>query len=215
MRNKLRIALWIFTFVPLLVYGIIYNLMGSTIPVSWNEFGEVTEHVTKSIAVFMIPTIVVSVSFMMYFLGQLLNKKKILNISFDLFSLFVVLVLNFVALFPLYLIFFDGGNTYNFLSIVLLIIAIFVLIVGFIFPQFKYEGKYGFITPWTKASGTVFYKTQQVASGAFSIGALVLGTITLFINKYTLIALLAYTLIMLVLILIPLMYSKTAYEKED
>lgn len=73
----------------------------------------------------------------------------------------------------------------------------------------------GFNTPWTKASKGVFLKTQQIASATFVIGGLLLGTLTLFVTDHMLLATLAYILVALIIVFIPLWYSKTTYENEE
>jgi len=217
MKKKLEVAIAIISILPLLVYTIVYNLMGATMPIAWNSYGEVTQYVTKSISVFIIPFTALFVSVLLFFVKRISNKKdlKIFTVSYNVFWLFIAILLAFVTMFPLYLVQFDGGNTYNVLAVSLLVVSILVMIMGFVFPKIKADSKYGFKTPWTNASKDVFVKTQQIAGVSFILGSLVLIALTLFITKHAVIAVSAYILVALILILIPLLYSKKTYENEE
>lgn len=217
MKNKFKIAITIFSILPLIIYGFLYNSMGASLPIAWNSYGEATNYITKTIAVFIIPITIIFISIMFLLMKKIKETKKfkIFSLSYEGFWLFIILSLNIVTMLPLYLVNFNGGNTYNLLAIILLMTSILIFVMGIIFSFIKEDSKYGFKTPWTKASKNVFIKTQKFSSIIFTFGSLILAAITLFITDYTVIAVLTYILICLILILLPLLHSKKLYEEED
>jgi uncharacterized membrane protein len=190
--------------------------MDSSLPIAWNSYGVPTKYITKIIALFIIPLKILFLAILLSLIKKIKDNKniKIFSLSYDNFSLFLIIILNIIAMLPLYLINFDGGNTYNLLAFILLFTAILIFIMGIVFSLIKEDSKYGFKTPWTKASKNVFIKTQKYTSIIFIFGSLILAVITLFINDYTTISVLGYVLICLILILLPLLYSKKLYEEE-
>ncbi|MCB9802728.1 SdpI family protein [Candidatus Nomurabacteria bacterium] len=201
---------------PILVMVVIvlaiyfYPLLPAKVASHWNFAGEVDGWSSKNFQVIFLPLLTLAVYLLFQFLPRLDPKKmnyaqfgsayKIMQFVFLLFFAILFVVTSLANL----------GWNLPIGTVVSSLIGVMFIIFGFLMPKFKSNWFIGIRTPWTLSSDSVWQKTHELAKYMFIIA----GAMFIFISYLPEGLMSPAFVLLIVLLLIPVIYSYFLFKKE-
>lgn len=188
------------------VFGVlIYNQLPAKLPIHWNFSGQIDSYGNKAIVVFGLPVLMCLIqAFMMFMLindpkGRSHSNKMIKVVSWIIPGLTIIIeAITFAVAFGYHI-------SINF--VIPLLIGIIFIILGNYLPKCRQNYMIGYRLPWTLNNRENWNRTNRLAGYIMVIG----GLITIIASFFN-VAFYALLVVVLVLVVVPFIYSFLIYR---
>lgn len=197
-------ALWI---LPMAVATFVFFLLPERIPVHWDASGQIDGWGGRY-TIFILPAIVLAIGPLIELLPRLSKNYERIKRPLFFIECAAAVLFNFIFLFIVFSTYRGLHDAKNPMQIRLLlpVIGIFLAFIGNLLPKFKQNWFCGIRTPWTLSSGEVWYRTHRF-SGHLWVGGGIILAAGAFILSSRLFFLALFIPCMLVLCIVPIVYS--------
>lgn len=190
---------------------LVYPSLPDIIPTHWGPDGQVDGTGPKS-TLFLLWAIIAGANFLMLFAEKIDPKgenyakfSKVFEIFRIAFTFFMMIILAV----NIYFIFNPG--TLNMNTVALPLVGLMFIVLGNYMPKVKHNYSFGIKVPWTLASETVWNKTHRMAGPVWVVGGMLVAVCGFLPGN---IAAIAMTAVLVVMVVIPTVYSYLAFQKE-
>lgn len=212
-KNNFRVLLFssVICLLPILLSLVYYNDLPAQIAVHWNNAGDPDSFVPKAVACFGLPLLLLAINLFSKWFLYSDPKRENTSQAMQLFAAWTPPVLSLVLV-PVTLFIAMGVNIP--ISLVAsLLVGIVLLVCGNYLPKSRQNYTIGIKLPWTLDNADNWNKTHRLA-GYLWMGGGVVFIIGAFIPENRTIWSLFFSIaIVLLLLLVPLLYSYFLYKK--
>lgn len=210
-NNRDLIITSFFCLLPILFALIFYSQLPSEMPSHWNFKGEVDGYMAKDLVVFGLPIILLIFNFIVHIAINNNPKEKAVPIVFIKLSKWIIPVLSIILSSLTILV--ALGYKLPITTIVLSIVGIMFIGIGKYLPKCKQNYVVGIKLPWTLNSEENWNRTHCLAGYLFIIvGVLMIITSLINLKSSNLSGIILIGLI-IVVVIIPTIYSLILYKK--
>ena len=202
---KLLILTSILTLLPILAGVVLWNQLPEQMPTHWNAAGEVDGWSSKPFAVFGLPLILVAAQWLCVLATTTDPKRQ--NHSEKIYHLvfWIMPVLSIVLHAVTYLTVLGVGVRIE--MVMPIFMGLLFVIIGNYLPKCKQSYTIGIKIPWTLNNEENWNKTHRLAGWVWVIGGIAI-MLTGFFGGFV-----AFFVITLVMVLVPIIYSYALYKK--
>lgn len=193
--------------IPILAGLFLWNKLPEQMPIHWNMAGEVDNHCSKSFAVFAMPVIMLALQWLCTLLTGLDPKHTAHNEKYFRFILWIIPTLSILLGIVVYSA--ALGQDVKVEKIVPVFLGLLFALTGNTMPKFSQNYTIGIKLPWTLNSKENWNKTHRLAGKLWMVGG-ILTILFSFVGT----PLLLFPVVIL-MVLIPVIYSYTLYRKES
>ena len=197
---------------PLILSFAVYNDLPEQIAIHWDSTGNPDNYFPKALAAFGLPFLFLA--FNIFSKLRLYNDPKRANVSKTMRAILAWLIpFMSIALVPITLFIAMGVNIP--ISIIVPVFTGIVLIVfGNYLPKSRQNYAVGIKLPWTLHNADNWNKTHRMAGYLYMLGGAVLIALTFISFEDSLWGILTISIVIL-LIVLPILYSYSLYKKND
>ena len=211
-KKKSNIIIAIILLLTVAVTVVYYPSVPDIIPTHWGPDGQIDGTGPKYM-LFVFVGIAVFVNLLMLFAEKIEPKQgsydKFRKV-FDILRIFITALLCGLVL--LTIAFSFNPDFVNMNSIMYPVMGLMFVLLGNYMPKVKHNYTFGIKTPWTFASENVWNKTHRMAGPLWVTGGIAMAAMTFI--KNTTVAFAVMFAVILALVIIPMVYSYTEYQKE-
>lgn len=206
--NKNNISSWLLCMISFIVTVVAMNYVPDKIPVHFGKNGVADCYGNRAV-LFLIPVIMFVIIILAEVKKEPGNSAKIGN---RYYYQIVFAVNAIITAFELYTIgtACDMELT-NIGTFVLVILGLFVMVFGNMMPKFRHNSGIGIRTKWTLQDENIWYSTHRLCAKLWFAGGACL-VATAFVTETIRVA--GIIVIVAVMILVPVLYSKIEYGKK-
>ena len=208
MKHKTTILTSLACLIPLLLGVILYNKLPESIATHFNSEGIADDYSSKNFTVFILPLIFLMVNLFVSFMIN--NDPKKANVSQKMKNLLLWLipVLSNIVMSTTFGL--AMGIKLDITTIVFSMVGILFTVLGIILPKLKRNYTIGIKLPWTLNDDYNWEKTHSLAGKIWIIGGIIL-----FINGIFNMGASITVLVIILLILIPTIYSYLIFKNPN
>jgi uncharacterized membrane protein len=192
---------------PILAGLALWNKLPDQVPFHWNIHGEVDNWVSRTMAVFFIPLLMLAMHWVCAIAASVDPKSKNYHPKSITLVLWICPVLNLVIHTLIYAT--ALGYTINIGMVMCLLLGVLFIFIGNLLPKMRQSYTMGIKLPWTLNNEENWNKTHRLAGKVWVAGGIVILITALWGNFGVL---MATTLLMVV---IPTIYSYHLYRKQQ
>jgi len=196
-----------------LIFGaIVYPRLPEKVPTHWNFAGEVDGWGSPFQGAFLIPLIMIGVLILMFFLPKIDPKRKNYAKMGKAYSGIILVMMIFFTV----LQFGSLGSTLGYFSIhsvpkvIMLGVGVLLIVIGNYMGRLKHNYFAGIKTPWTLANEEVWQRTHKMAGPIWIVGGILMMAVGFVPAQFKLGL---FIIIMLILALVPMVYSYVIFKK--
>lgn len=195
----------ILCFIPFIITAVFYEQLPEQMAIHFNSSGDPDNYAPKLFVALGLPFIMLCLH--LYTLFMLENDPKKLNSSktLKLISKWIIPLLS--MLMQVALISYAIGHKFNWNFYILLLTGVIIVIFGNYLPKCKQNYTIGIKIPWTLNDQDNWNKTHRMAGYLW-----ILGGFLLIVNAFVSIVWMVFVIIIL-LVLVPILYSYFLYRK--
>jgi len=194
---------------PIILSITLYDQLPEQIAVHWNSAGNPDNYMPKAIAVFGLPVLMAVLNFVVHIVVNNDPKKMNAAPAVRWIGLWIIPILS-VIIMPVTL-FKAMGADLPIETIAPAIVGILIIVTGNYFPKTKQNYTIGIKLPWTLHSEDNWNRTHRFAGYLWMIG----GTLIIMTTFLKLNIALAILPIVVVLVVVPTVYSYSLYKKAE
>lgn len=207
---KKEIPLLAIVAIPFIYVAFIWNTLPERIPLHWNINGEIDRWGPK-IAIFIAPVLTVLLVYVLFLVIQKIDPKgKIEKMGGKFQTLRFVLTL-FMSALSVYIIYVTQRGENSLPHGIFVLVGLLFTALGNFFKTIRPNYFLGIRTPWTLENEAVWKSTHVLAGKLWFVGGLVIALIALLSG--TKMALYIMLGIILIITLIPVVYSYTEFRR--
>lgn len=208
-RKGIIIVTTLVTLLPALIGVILWDKLPEQMPIHWNAAGEIDNYMSKGMAIFLFPLIMLAAHLICVFVtaadpeNEDQSKKVMQLIPWIIPVVSMVLA---AMMYPAAL-----GHSVNVLQIACLLVGLMFLVIGNYLPKTRPNYSIGFRIPWTLHDEENWKKTHRLAGPLAIVGGFLMileGFFQWHLAPVFLIILAAVTLV-------PTIYSYLLYRKKN
>ena len=211
-KKKSNIIIAIILLLTVVVTLFYYPQMPDIIPTHWGPDGQI-DCTGPKYMLFVFTGIAAGVYLLMLFAEKIEPKQgsydKFRKV-FDILRIFITALLCGLVL--LTIAFSFNPQFANMNSIMYPAMGLMFVLLGNYMPKVKHNYTFGIKTPWTFASENVWNKTHRMAGPLWVIGGVIMMALV-FVKNTSLAAVILFV-VMIILVIIPMVYSYSEYQKE-
>lgn len=207
-QNRLKIIVsFLITAIPLIVGLILWNKLPDKIATNFDWNGNVSGYSSKMFTVLGLPLILITANFVCIIATS--ADPKIKNISKGLFSV-IISIIPVCSLFCSMAIYtYALGYDFNMKNITSVMLGVMFVVLGFVLPKCKQNYTVGIKLPWTLHDESNWNSTHHLAGHLWIAGGIIM--IIAGILKLEIL----YISIVLILAIIPTVYSYVLYRRKS
>lgn len=206
-KNKLTLIITSFvTLIPILIGLLLWNKLPEQVPFHWDINGNVDRWASKSLAVFLMPPVLLAFHWLCVFMSTLDPKSKDYHPSAITLVLWICPMISLLINALVYS--YALGYGLRVQTIMPLFMGALFMIIGNLMPKMRQSYTMGIKLPWTLHNEENWNKTHRfagklwVAGGVVIMATAFLGTFWIFLG------------ILLLMVIIPTLYSYLLYRKQ-
>jgi len=205
---KMMVVTSVVILLPIVAGLLLWDKLPSEIPFHWNIQGEVDNWVSRPVAVFVMPFVLLGCQWLCFFAGGWDPKQRNINEKVLGLVLWIIPVLNVLLNVVVYLSALDRRVD---ISVVIpLFFGILFIAIGNYLPKCKQSYTMGIKLPWTLNDEQNWNATHRLAGKLWVVGGL-LTMLTCLLPPVA--AFSAMMGVLLVMVVIPTVYSYRYYKK--
>ena len=213
-KNKITLILTsLILLLPILAGLLLWDKLPDQMPIHWNAAGEIDRYATKAEAAIGMPLILLGIHFLAITVTAFDPKNKNANHKAFGLVLWLAPILSMLITGMTYAAAFDIDVKVE--QLLPAFMGLLFIIIGNYMPKCKQNHTIGIKLPWTLNSEENWNKTHRLAGFVWMIGGvLILGSALLGAVNANLGAI-VMTVILLLMVLIPTVYSFLYYKKHE
>ncbi|MCD6474622.1 MAG: SdpI family protein [Thermoplasmata archaeon] len=150
-----------------------YPSMPEKMASHWNAEGKVNGYMSKNVALFLIPLIILFLSLLFIAIPKIDPLKSNIQNFKKYYDGFVILFLVFMLTLHIQIILWNTGLKIPFNLFIPLWVAILFFYIGILLENAQQNWFIGIRTPWTLSSERVWNKTHKLGAKLFKIAAII------------------------------------------
>ncbi len=205
-ENKTKLIITsIVTLLPIIIGVILWKQLPEQIATHWGINSEPDAYSSKSFAVFGLPLFLLAIHWVCVFVTILDPKKKNINPKMFSIVLWICPAISLVMNTMIYVI--ALGKELKFVSGIIVFMGVLFIIIGNYLPKCRQSYTMGIKLPWTLDNEENWNKTHRFAGTLWVIGGIVIIATAIFESF------IIFFSIMLLMVIIPTIYSYMHYKK--
>lgn len=187
MNKPARLAVSVFIVVSFLISIYLYPHMPEYMPTSWNAQGEVSGHMHKFYALFLLPIITTACVLLFYFIPKIDPLKKNIAKFRSHYDGFIIIFTAYMFYMYILTVVANFEKNLNMTKLMIPAFSVLIYYTGNFLKEAKRNWFVGIRTPWTLSHDKVWEKTHNLGgilfkiSGAISLLGLVLEEYAIFL----------------------------------
>lgn len=212
-KKKTNIIIGIILLVSIAITLVFYPSLPDVIPVHWGVDGQIDDTGPKYM-LFVFWGIALGVNLLMLFAEKIDPRGDSYGKFQKVFNIFRVFITALLCGLELITIVFAFNPQFADMNMIMYPVmgGMFVLLGNYM-PKVKHNYTFGIKTPWTLASETVWNKTHRMCGPLWVAGGLVMAAMA-FVKNTTVSFVIMFS-VMIVLVVIPMVYSYCIFKKES
>lgn len=192
--------------VPMVIGLILWNKLPERVPMHWNAVGEVDGWGSRSMLVFGLPMILISVQWLCALITSLDPKSRDLK---GKLAHLVLWICPFISLLSHTLVYAKILGYDLAVEIIMpLVFGLMFMVIGNLLPKCKQSYTLGIKLPWTLANEENWNKTHRMGGKLWVVGGAVMAATAVF-GSFVL-----FFSIVLLMVVVPTVYSYLLYRKQ-
>ena len=213
MSKKMKEAILItIVLLPLIYLALIWKSLPDIVPTHFNVEGDPNDWSNKTTLIYITSGVTIGIYLLMLIIPFIDPKKKIEQMGNKYYNLRFILTL-FMSILAIYIIFVSKIGTMKGSNGLFIIIGAFFAALGNYFQTVRANYFVGIRTPWTLENENVWKKTHRLGGQIWMIGGVLLIIFAFTIRNNNIYALI-FAGILAVMIIVPIIYSYKAFQKE-
>lgn len=194
---------------PILLGLLFWNALPEQIPTHWNAAGEIDQYSSKAFAIFVIPLFLLAVHWLCTFVTNSDKKNSNQNLQPMTMVLWICPIISVVLFGLIYAV--SMGLTIDMNTVMPLILGAAFVLIGNYLPKCRQNHTIGIKLPWTVHNEENWNKTHRLGGKLW-----VLGGFLLMLSVLLPAGLIpwAVLLVLIVLAIIPTVYSYSLFKKQ-
>lgn len=201
---------WILILLPFVYLLTIWKTLPELVPTHFDLLGNPNGWSDKNGLILLIGGMGIGTYILMLLIPKFDPKKKIEQMGDKYYSLRLLLTI-FMSLLSIYILYAGNGSKINPNLLIALIGALYA-IFGNYFQTLKPNYFIGIRTPWTLENEQIWKKTHRLAGRLWIAGGLLTIIISFLINS-NLVLVIFFGIITTIIVLVPLVFSYTEFQK--
>ncbi|HEY5591732.1 MAG TPA: SdpI family protein [Paludibacter sp.] len=201
---------WILILLPFVYLLTIWKTLPELVPTHFDLLGNPNGWSDKNGLILLIGGMGIGTYILMLLIPKFDPKKKIEQMGDKYYSLRLLLTI-FMSLLSIYILYAGNGSKINPNLLIALIGALYA-ILGNYFQTLKPNYFIGIRTPWTLENEQIWKKTHRLAGRLWIAGGLLTIIISFLINS-NLVLVIFFGIITTIIVLVPLVFSYTEFQK--
>jgi len=201
---------WILILLPFVYLLTIWKTLPELVPTHFDLLGNPNGWSDKNGLILLIGGMGIGTYILMLLIPKFDPKKKIEQMGDKYYSLRLLLTI-FMSLLSIYILYAGNGSKIN-PNLVIALIGALYAILGNYFQTLKPNYFIGIRTPWTLENEQIWKKTHRLAGRLWIAGGLLTIIISFLINS-NLVLLIFFGIITTIIVLVPLVFSYTEFQK--
>jgi uncharacterized membrane protein len=160
------------TVVSLMIGWYLYPLLPENIASHWGTNGEANGYMPKFWGLFFVPTLIVFISFLLFWLPKIDPLKENIESFRKYYNGIIAGIVLFLFYVHLLTIFWNTGHRFDMTKMIVPPLAALWYMLGVALPHMKQNWFMGIRTPWTLASVRVWDETHRWSGKIFQHSAL-------------------------------------------
>ena len=204
--------LWALIVLPYVYLAMVWNKLPDQVPTHFNIAGNVDAMSGKTTLLYLPGALGIGIYLLMLIIPVLDPKRKIQQMGDKYFTFRFMLTL-FFSLLATYMVYISyKGSLKNPNMLIALIGALFAM-MGNYFQTVRPNYFIGIRTPWTLENEQTWKKTHRLGGRLWMAGGLLIVILAFFISNNSALAII-FGVILSVLVIVPVVYSYTEFQKE-
>lgn len=201
---------WILILLPFVYLLTIWKTLPELVPTHFDLLGNPNGWSDKNGLILLIGGMGIGTYILMLLIPKFDPKKKIEQMGDKYYSLRLLLTI-FMSLLSIYILYTGNGSKINPNLLIALIGALYA-ILGNYFQTLKPNYFIGIRTPWTLENEQIWKKTHRLAGRLWIAGGLLTIIISFLINS-NLVLVIFFGIITTIIVLVPIVFSYTEFQK--
>jgi len=201
---------WILILLPFVYLLTIWKTLPELVPTHFDLLGNPNGWSDKNGLILLIGGMGIGTYILMLLIPKFDPKKKIEQMGDKYYSLRLLLTI-FMSLLSIYILYAGNGSKIN-PNLVIALIGALYAILGNYFQTLKPNYFIGIRTPWTLENEQIWKKTHRLAGRLWIAGGLLTIIISFLINS-NLVIVIFFGIITTIIVLVPLVFSYTEFQK--
>ncbi|WP_452221894.1 SdpI family protein [Lacinutrix salivirga] len=207
---KKDVLLLIIVAIPFAYLAYLWNDLPETVPIHWNEKGEIDGYGSK-ITLWLIPILLPLLVFILFSIIPKIDPKGQIKKMGNKYGLVKFLLTTFMSVLAIFIIYSSKSQSLTNPKIILLFIGFLYLILGNYMKTFKPNYFVGVRTPWTLENETVWKATHKMAGKLWLIGGLSIIILSMVLSTESIFT--VFIVITIIIAVIPIVYSYLKFKK--
>lgn len=201
---------WILILLPFVYLLTIWKTLPELVPTHFDLLGNPNGWSDKNGLILLIGGMGIGTYILMLLIPKFDPKKKIEQMGDKYYSLRLLLTI-FMSLLSIYILYAGNGSKIN-PNLVIALIGALYAILGNYFQTLKPNYFIGIRTPWTLENEQIWKKTHRLAGRLWIAGGLLTIIISFLINS-NLVLVIFFGIITTIIVLVPIVFSYTEFQK--
>ncbi|HXU26343.1 MAG TPA: SdpI family protein [Bacteroidia bacterium] len=204
--------LWILILLPYFYLATMWDQLPARVPTHFNFEGIADDWSSKTFLLFLPTGLGALIYLIMFALPYIDPKKKIQQMG-EKYTSFRFILTIFFTLLSIYLLYASKEGGIKNPHLLIAILGIMFAMLGNYFQTVRPNYFIGIRTPWTLENETVWKKTHHLAGRLFMAGGILTIILSFIITNISVLAI-VFTCLLIVMVLIPIIFSYTQFQKE-
>ena len=198
--------------IPFLYLAYIWDSLPEKVPVHWNLEGEIDRYGSKT-ELLIIPFVLPLLTYLIFFVVPYIDPKKQIEMMGKKYHQLKFIFVLMMSVLAVYIIHASSIATLTSAKFIFIGIAMIIAVLGNYLQSIKPNYFIGIRTPWTLESNEVWKLTHRLAGKLWVSGGILIGILTLFIDKNLFFWI--FIGIIIIITIIPLLYSYFKFKELD
>jgi len=207
-----ELVLWVFIVLPYIYLATIWNILPAQVPTHFNLEGIADGWSSKHSLIYIIGALGIGIYLIMLIIPTIDPKKKIQQMGNKYYNIRFILTFCF-SLLAFHILYSSKEGSMQKSDILFLIIGILFAMLGNYFQTIRPNYFIGIRTPWTLENEKVWKSTHSLAGRIWIVGGILIAVLGFFIKNSGIFSII-FGLIISIMILVPIIFSYTEFQKE-
>jgi uncharacterized membrane protein len=205
-------VLWVLIILPYVYLATIWNKLPDQVPTHFNISGNADAWSGKTTLLFLPGAMGIGIYLLMLLIPVLDPKRKIQQMGVKYYN-FRFMLTFFFSLFATYLLFVSNSGSLKNPNLLIGLIGALFAMLGNYFQTVRPNYFIGIRTPWTLENEQIWKKTHRLGGRLWMAGGVLIAILSFFIKSNSALAI-TFGAILVVMVIVPVVYSYTEFLKE-
>ena len=206
-------VLWVIIFIPFIYLYTVWNSLPTSVPTHFDLAGNPNDWSSKTSLIFITGALSIGIYLLMLVIPFLDPKKKIQQMGTNFYNLRFMLTL-FFSILATYLIYIGKEGSIKSPKFLFGFLGLLFAVLGNYFQTVRPNYFIGIRTPWTLESEHTWKKTHRLGGRMWMAGGVLIALLAFIIPDKSMF-MTAFFIIIIIMSIVPVVYSYFEFQKEN